>query len=97
MEPMLETRVALLEERVKNVMLHFDGLSKYYVTIPDNNNLESRIAVLEKEVELISLKLESKIEKTEFWPVKSIVYGFAGIVLIGFVSALLVLLGIKYK
>jgi predicted nuclease with TOPRIM domain len=82
MNESLDTRVALLEERVKQILENFDGLGKFFTVIKETSNLEQRVALLEAEVEVLESKLLAKVDKNEFWPVKSIVYGGAAIVLL---------------
>jgi uncharacterized small protein (DUF1192 family) len=76
----LDTRVALLEERVKHVMENFEGLDKFFTIIKDTSNLEQRVALLEAEVEVLETKLGTKVDKQEFWPLKTIVYGMTGVI-----------------
>lgn len=93
----LDTRVALLEERVKHVMENFEGLDKFFTIIKDTSNLEQRVALLEAEVEVLETKLGSKVDKQEFWPLKTIVYGMTGVILLGVLATLLLGVGIKLK
>lgn len=93
----LDIRVALLEERVKHVMENFEGLDKFFTIIKDTSNLEQRVALLEAEVEVLETKLVSKIDKQEFWPLKTIVYGMTGVILLGVLATILVGVGIKLK
>ena len=93
----LDIRVALLEERVKHVMENFEGLDKFFTIIKDTSNLEQRVALLEAEVEVLETKLVSKVDKQEFWPLKTIVYGMTGVILLGVLSTILVGVGIKLK
>ena len=93
----LDIRVALLEERVKHVMENFEGLDKFFTIIKDTSNLEQRVALLEAEVEVLETKLVSKVDKQEFWPLKTIVYGMTGVILLGVLATILVGVGIKLK
>jgi uncharacterized small protein (DUF1192 family) len=91
----LDTRVALLEERVKHVMENFEGLDKFFTIIKDTSNLEQRVALLEAEVEVLETKLGTKVDKQEFWPLKTIVYGMTGVILLVVLSAVLLGIGLK--
>ena len=68
----LDTRVALLEERVKHILENFDGLNKFFTVIKETSNLEQRVALLEAEVEVLESKLLAKVDKTEFWPINGV-------------------------
>lgn len=93
----LDIRVALLEERVENVMRNFEGLDKFFTIIKDTSNLEQRVALLEAEVEVLENKVTNKVDKTEFWPLKTIVYSMTGVILLGVLATLLLGVGIKLK
>lgn len=49
----------------------------------------SRIPLICQSIIGIDKKLEELVTKTEFWPVKTLVYGITGILLSGTVGALL--------
>ena len=91
----LDTRVALLEERVKHILENFDGLNKFFTVIKETSNLEQRVALLEAEVEVLESKILAKVDKTEFWPIKSIVYGGAAMILLAVLATILVAIGLK--
>ena len=93
----LDIRIALLEERVKHVMENFEGLNKLFTTIKDTSNLEQRVALLEAEVEVLETKVGAKVDKNEFWPLKTIVYGMTGVILLGVLATILLGIGIKLK
>jgi hypothetical protein len=96
-EQSLDIRVALLEERVHNVLIQFDGLDRFFTSIKNNSDLEQRVALLEQEVEVLENKIKTKVEKNEFTPVKALVFGFAAIVLVAVIGAILLSIGIKIK
>lgn len=91
----LDTRVALLEERVKHILENFDGLDRFFTLIKETSSIEQRVALLEAEVEVLETKLKSKVDKNEFWPVKSIVYGGAAIILLAVLGTVLIGIGLK--
>jgi len=91
----LDTRVALLEERVKHILENFDGLDRFFTLIKETSSIEQRVALLEAEVEVLETKLGSKVDKNEFWPVKSIVYGGAAIILLAVLGTILLGIGLK--
>lgn len=97
MDDDLNVRVALLEERVKHVMENFAGLDKFFTSSKDTSNLEQRVALLEAEVEVLENKVGSKIDKNEFWPLKTIVYGMTGVILAGVLATILWGIGIRLK
>ena len=94
-EQQLDIRVTLLEERVKNVMEQFGGLDRFFTIIRDTSDLEQRVALLEQEVEVLENKLKTKVDKHEFSPVRSLVYGGVGLILAAVIGALLYSIGIK--
>jgi tetrahydromethanopterin S-methyltransferase subunit B len=85
----LEARVAALDSQVQSIVKNIDGLDRLFSSIKDSSDLEQRIAVLETEVEVIQAKLEKKIEKNEFWPIKTVVYGLAGTALLALLGAII--------
>lgn len=96
-EQSLDIRIAILEERVHNVMVQFDGLDRFFTIVKDTSNLEQRVALLEQEVEVLETRIKNKVEKNEFTPVKALAFGFAGIILVAVIGALLLSIGIKIK
>jgi hypothetical protein len=93
-EQAIETRVALLEEKVRNIGSQFTDLDRFFSSIKESSDLEQRIAILENEVKLINAKL---VTKDQFWPIRTIVYGLAGIILMGVLITGLLALGIHTK
>lgn len=91
----LNTRISLLESRVQDIMRRFDGLQDYYISFKDNNALEQRVAILEREVELVESTINNKVEKTEFSLVKSVVYGSIALILVAVVTTILWSIGLK--
>jgi 7-cyano-7-deazaguanine synthase in queuosine biosynthesis len=93
----LDTRIALLEDRVKFALHQFGGLDKFFTIIKDTSNLEQRVALLEQEVEVLESRISNKVEKNEFTPVRLLVFGFAALILGAVITAFLVNTGLKFK
>ena len=96
-EESIETRVAVLDTKVTALLRDLGGLDRLFTSLQDTSDLEQKIAILETEVEVIHSKLEKKIEKTEFQPVKAIVYGFSGMILLVVLTSILLSIGLKAK
>lgn len=88
-EQSLEARVAGLDSQIQAIMREINGLDKLFPSIRDASDVEQKVAILETEVEYIKSKLEKKIEKNEFWPVRMIAYGLAGMILVAVLGAVL--------
>lgn len=88
-EQNLEARIATLDANVQAILRNLDGLDKLFPSIRDSADIEQQVAILETEVDVIKAKLEKKIEKSEFWPVRVIAYGLAGTILLAFLTAIL--------
>ena len=93
----LDTRIALLEDRVKFALHQFGGLDKFFTIIKDTSNLEQRVALLEQEVEVLESRISNNVEKNEFTPVRLLVFGFAALILGAVITAFLVNTGLKFK
>ena len=93
----LDTRIALLEDRVKFALHQFGGLDKFFTIIKDTSNLEQRVALLEQEVEVLESRISNKVEKNEFTPDRLLVFGFAALILGAVITAFLVNTGLKFK
>lgn len=85
----LEARVAILETQIKNILQNYDDLDRVFTSIKNTGTLETKVAVLEAEVASIQAKLDKKVEKNEFWPIRVIVYGLAGMILLAVGGALI--------
>lgn len=95
MEENLNTRISLLESRVSEIMRRFDGLQDHFYSFRDSSALEQRVAILEREVELVESTIKNKVEKSEFSLVKSVVYGSVALILVAVVTTLLWSVGLK--
>lgn len=88
-EVSLEARIATLDAQIQGILRDLNGLDKLYPSIRDVADVEQKVAILETEVEVIQSKLDKKVDKNEFWPIKTIGYGLAGLILIAVIGALL--------
>ena len=93
----LDTRIALLEDRVRHVMEQLGGLNRFFTVIRDTSDLTQRVALLEQEVEVLENKISGKVDKNEFIPVRLLVFGFAALILGAVITAFLVNTGLKFK
>lgn len=85
----LEARVAVLDSQVQAILRSIDGLDRIFPSIKDASDIEQKVSILETEVAVIQAKIEKKIDKHEFWPVKTVVYGLAGAALLTLLAAVL--------
>ncbi len=85
----LHARVATLDAQVQSIMRNLDGLDKLFPSIRDSADIEQKVAILENEVIVIQAKLDKKIDRNEFWPVRAIAYGLAATVLLAVAAAVL--------
>lgn len=83
----LEARVAILETQITRILSDYDDLDRIFPSLKDVGTLDRKVAVLEAEVATITAKLDKKVEKNEFWPVRAVVYGFAALILTAVVAA----------
>lgn len=50
--------------------------------------LDKRLAVMETRLDGIALRLDAMVTRTEFWPVKVLVYGGTGTILLAVMGAI---------
>jgi len=87
-EQSLETRIAVLDAQVQSILRDFKGLERVFPSLRDSTDLEQKVAILETEIDYIKLRLEKKVEREQFWPVKTLVYGIAAIALLAVFGAI---------
>lgn len=85
----LEARIATLDAQIQGILRDLNGLDKLYPSIKDVSDVEQKVAILETEVEVIKSRLDKKVDKNEFWPIKTIGYGLAGLILLAVIGTLL--------
>jgi tetrahydromethanopterin S-methyltransferase subunit G len=78
----LEARVAALDVQVQSILRDLEGLDKVFPSIKDTLSIEQKVAILETEVSVIKSRLDKKIERDEFFPIRAVVYGLVGLVLL---------------
>lgn len=76
---------AITEQRIEEAVMR--GFS---AGVEDKRYIDvSRIPLICQSIIGIDKKLDELVTKTEFWPVKTLVYGITGILLSGTIGALL--------
>lgn len=101
----LSNKVAVLEERIKNLNDKFvtnvdyeknkaEIIGKFNVethskpSSDDWDELSGKVIVLEAKVFELESKIDKKVSTVEFSPVKTLVYGAVGLLLIGILGGL---------
>ena len=85
----LEARVAVLESQLRTLLHQFNNLDSIFPPIKEVSNLETKVAVLEAEMATLQSKVDKKVDKNEFWPVKSVVYAMVALILMAVGSAMI--------
>ena len=96
-EQSFDARVATLDAQVQILLRDLGNLDKLFPSIRDQADIEQKVAILETEVEIIKLKMDKKVDTNEFVPVRLIVFGMTGIILVSVLCTLLYIIGLKNK